>query len=379
MSQNKFFCESCDKPNTEVFLEEHIGTTYCKECSNSSTTACDVCFLYLPVKELLHRDGAVLCPECSETSAKCSNCGVLNICEKIDNLPYCEDCAENVSRCDGCHKPTMEEMKWIETNEEYLCAECFKVFLKKFLPKKCAPGYLGDRCFAVELEYNEVYSDNSNWDRIEDGSLDCEDGEFLSGPIRGVDAIKNIKENCKKIKGEITKNCGFHIHIDFTQDDVEAAKRFLACSVVLEDFVFSVIPKSRDRNTYCQRFTKEEKDKLLSSLFVESLKKLVYGYEDTCTQDKYHHKRYQWINMHSYFFRGTVEIRAHNGTGSPNKVLRWAELWTKLADWSAKQTSGFIISNIQNNKNFESYILNSIGLRDSTKEYFKERQKLFSR
>lgn len=382
-SLSKFSCANCSKPNEQAFLGQIGQLLFCNDCL-SVRKPCQFCAEFYPIKDLVfHTDCEIYCKKCYEELDKCSNCNNLAVCETVDESTLCPACVDfTTTKCDKCGNPS-SNTKHIEDDNNsdyydcYLCSLCHSKYLDKILPKKCANGYLGDRCFGIELEFNDVYTDNSNWERVEDGSLDCGDGEFLSGPIRGIDAIRNITDNCSKISGEITKNCGFHIHIDFTKENTESAKRFLACAIALEDFIFSVVPPSRRRNSYCVRYNKDEKKKILNGLFVESLKKLVYGYEDTDTTDKYHHKRYMWVNMHSYFYRGTVEIRVHNGTKSPNKILRWAELWTKLADWSSKKTSGFIINKINSDKNFDNYILKSIGLRKSTKEYFKRRQELF--
>jgi hypothetical protein len=42
--------------------------------------------------------------------------------------------------------------------------------------------------------------------------------------------------------------------------------------------------------------------------------------------------RYQWLNVHSHFHRGTIEIRLHQATTSHKKLRNWILLWLKIID-----------------------------------------------
>ena len=54
--------------------------------------------------------------------------------------------------------------------------------------------------------------------------------------------------------------------------------------------------------------------------------------------DKYHSARYQGLNIHSWFHRGTVECRVHSGTICRDKVTNWGILWAALVDFAATRT-----------------------------------------
>lgn len=46
--------------------------------------------------------------------------------------------------------------------------------------------------------------------------------------------------------------------------------------------------------------------------------------------------RYNWLNFNSYFYRGSVEIRSHEGERHPAAVTNWIILWQQVFDYVKK-------------------------------------------
>ena len=44
------------------------------------------------------------------------------------------------------------------------------------------------------------------------------------------------------------------------------------------------------------------------------------------------------MNLHSWFYRGTVEFRLAAGTTNATKIVNWAILCASLLDWAEKHT-----------------------------------------
>lgn len=50
-------------------------------------------------------------------------------------------------------------------------------------------------------------------------------------------------------------------------------------------------------------------------------------------QGKYHESRYNGLNLHSYWHRGTVEFRHHHGTTDPEKITNWGIFVGSIVDY----------------------------------------------
>jgi len=58
---------------------------------------------------------------------------------------------------------------------------------------------------------------------------------------------------------------------------------------------------------------------------LNNLKEMLYETKNYRSEIRHHgnDKRYCWVNLHSIFYRGTLEIRSHSGTVNPSKIINW--------------------------------------------------------
>ena len=124
--------------------------------------------------------------------------------------------------------------------------------------------------------------------------------------------------------------------------------RFIKLWIRVQPAMFRLQPASRRANSYCEWFRAHngvrseftplhEKDNVHKA----TIETQVYGAVDNGTygndvardkRHKYHTSRYACVNLHSYFYRGTVEIRLGAGTASGKKVMMWATLCASIMD-----------------------------------------------
>lgn len=362
-------CDDCDCifDKTEIVIAG--GRSVCEECSENNYFCCASCSESFSHDDSCPTEDGYVCDDCRDRHyTNCDSCGsAVRESIEINSGTYCNSCSDDMCVCSNCGS-ACEEL--VSTDEDdAVCPDCARTAVRVTLPPECDGGYLGTRCFGIELEFDEVYNNNSDWDRVYDGSLSCGNGEFLSGPLRGVNGIDDVSRNVPRIKGKINNHCGFHLHIDMTQNTMQEARNVVMTAIGMEKYIFGLVSKSRRKNRYCMSLHNR-----LVDLTNSPLDEWTYypGYSQTLTGDKYHDKRYEWINSHSYFFRGTLEIRLHQGTGNCDKVLRWTELWLKIADWAVKQEPNFIRMHCTTPE-FTDMVLNSIGLRPDTIEYLNKR------
>lgn len=170
---------------------------------------------------------------------------------------------------------------------------------------------------------------------VGDGSLSHDGAEFVSSVLENKKGFGIIEDFGKFAKEhlEVNRSCGFHVHL-FMHDKLqtmENLQKIFKAYYNTQDFWFSMVSRSRRHNSYCQRLNKEDYDKIMSFRNLDEFIKWFYHSRekveiDYLMREKYHEKRYGWINLHSLFFRDTLEIRLHQGTVNPTKIINWINL-----------------------------------------------------
>ena len=104
-----------------------------------------------------------------------------------------------------------------------------------------------------------------------------------------------------------------------------------ACEPVL----YAVNPKSRQNNSFCRSLTSAFKVAEIMATEPKQIDKLFYSKRNGKTTKyaigiykkcKWNDCRYFGFNLHSLFYRNTIEFRYHAGTIAPEKIISWANL-----------------------------------------------------
>lgn len=353
---NKYYqCYDCGAHFLRVSVFICYGTRFCSAgCANNYRT-CTECADLCHVDEL--------------TDGQCCDCY---------NSQYV-DCAECGREC------PVDEMS------EGLCGECSetaentrRIHIMPAKPNEV--GFLTTRPFSVELEiidssYNIRYKFRDElWRYVSDGSLSDGGTEYLGGPFAGQQAIDSIKlfDKATIEHRGIDKSCGYHIHMDATQESEATIENFVRWCVHVQDSVSKLVSKDRQRQyksikdseghgLYCQRLPEFPK--------TTSLEDFVYTIAGKCRKDKqnkYSQSRYFWLNAHSFYFRSTIEVRIHQGAVAHNTVLCWAELWLKFFEYCKQNEFNPDYSNQI------TYYFGPMGLRETTAKFYNERVVEFS-
>lgn len=176
-----------------------------------------------------------------------------------------------------------------------------------------------------------------NFKKGSDHSIKAEKGysggyEYRCSPANGDELYKmvdGLSEELNKKGYKVNKSCGLHVHIE-TEPEVELLKKLYCFYSKFEGLFFAMLPKSRQDNDYCQKFKELDKYSYKDVLGVKDLrgfKSLFYETKSFYpTKTHGNKKRYSWVNFHSVFFRGTLEIRAHSGTINAEKIKNWIRM-----------------------------------------------------
>lgn len=193
--------------------------------------------------------------------------------------------------------------------------------LSKVLGRE-AHEYLGD--YYVRDEQGR------DWEIKEDGSVNRMGGEGLELATPPL-TQKDIPLLCKIVRalGEhgaaVDSSCGIHVHVDGDEfRQLSTLKNLVRLFATHERTIYAMfnVHGSRSAN-FCIRLNKSRQAFLQSLKAVKTKRDLMREWYDGKLEDAdfdRHWTRYHGLNLHSYWFRGTVEFRLFNSTLDPVRV-----------------------------------------------------------
>ena len=141
--------------------------------------------------------------------------------------------------------------------------------------------------------YSVRDNDGRMWKIMRDASVRCENRsgqnasslysvEFVT-PICNYDDIETIQELVRKLRGagaRVNSSCGLHCHINAAPHTPKTLRNIVNIMAAKEDLLYKALKVNVSREHYCQKM-------------------------DT---------RYHALNLHSVFYKGTIEFRLFNST-----------------------------------------------------------------
>lgn len=312
------------------------GKWYCEDCFFEEFRICDYCHQAFLEDEITFWENNNWCPDClADETSVCDNCG-----ERVYQryITYVGDNAY----CDGCAPEYATEVESISIPFRVISSKGYKVN-----PYKNFCG-VEIECLNNNIEGNAFTYDELKkyqFSQVPDGSLETDTGaEFVSNPFNGDALLFTLKQFCGELSNRayyVEKSCGLHIHIKINKR-LEFIKKVYAFYLRFEGMFFRMLPKSRQHNSYCSKLSQTHTNIDLANISAckksIEFQKLLYDSSsqtiiNRCKKDKYNNKRYSWINFHSLFYRGTLEIRNHSGTISFDKIKNWLLIHLRILDF----------------------------------------------
>jgi len=202
-------------------------------------------------------------------------------------------------------------------------------------------------CFRLKFGQDE-----SVWRFETDESLKGRGGAELISPILSgiqglVDAYKAF-QLLRQIQGvDINETCGFHVHhgVDRARFGCRQLQRLVRFIHPMEDYFYLLIPGNRQDAATCrpmevdtERFLKECPHCDPENCPVKSA---WYSPENRFDLDflrfpRYDKTRYHGLNLHSYWFRGTIEFRYHSAVlHEVDEAMQWIIFTQMLVEMAA--------------------------------------------
>ena len=189
--------------------------------------------------------------------------------------------------------------------------------------------FFGTRAETVaRTSYKVVDRKNRSWNIVRDGSIaespngDAYKVEIVS-PILTYDDIEIIQEILRKLREKGAKansSCGIHIHVDGINHNATSIKNIIHFMTARQDLVYEALGVIESRQSHCKKLDKElfAEVRKVKDLDIQKMENLWYseanGGFSGGQGGHYNSTRYNGINIHSFFYRGTVEFRLFNST-----------------------------------------------------------------
>jgi hypothetical protein len=203
---------------------------------------------------------------------------------------------------------------------------------------------------------------------VHDGSLPGGGFEINMAPAAGdyfVRQAQEIGDALRDAEAYTTAACGLHVHADARDFTYADMRRLFLYYSKIEPVLIQMQPYSRSMNsTYCQpvgQMLAEGVKNFALPPFYKKIKGKAKPYKQAVMNSVYlmerrkggdfsgnvprpertshygsSHVHYHGMNVHSWFFRGTVENRFHGGTTVARKIVDWATLWAAVLDKAMK-------------------------------------------
>jgi len=149
----------------------------------------------------------------------------------------------------------------------------------------------------------------------------------------------------KKIGAKVNSSCGIHVHVDAANHNRQSLKNLLSIMFSKEDILFKALQVNPNRVAkYCQKVREpmlRKARQLLSAEETTDLTQLerIWYEGNVSSSEHYNWTRYYALNLHSVFYRGTVEWRCFNSTLNPELAAAYVNLCLAMSAQAIAQRS----------------------------------------
>ncbi len=182
-----------------------------------------------------------------------------------------------------------------------------------------------------------VMTDGRKWTLMSDSSLSTGLSAEIVSPIltyADLDMMQTIVRTARKAGARVDESCGIHVHVDGAAFDVTSLTNLVTIVNKREALIVKALKISANRARFCKEINAAFMARLGTPRTIEELKTAWYGSADEAsyaTGQHYHNSRYVGLNLHSFFFRGTVEFRYFNGSLHAGEVKAYVQFCLALA------------------------------------------------
>jgi len=338
-------CSDCNELCTELTTVDD-GKFVCEECLVNYVTCndCGDLFDRRNVHMTPVHDGHLVCEACIGDYAECVECGELwsiaelhnAVAADMENVVVCQECLhDNYVACDSCgvmhHVDITHNIDGTTYCEQCYSEQCPEEFGTPDVRTEGTGCTLG-----VEIEcypenpYDVMHKFEDTWQGVEDGSLEDGGLEYCSPILRESNFEQHIREFCDALNARVDVNCGLHVHIDSSDLSWWEVQLWERYCYRYQPFFHAIVAPSRRQPSHCGYARALQGRPVFRHKHEWTL--YLYGEHSPGNglgkypPDDAPINRQVWFNVHSHFYRRTIEIRLHQGTTEATKIINWIKL-----------------------------------------------------
>ncbi len=156
-----------------------------------------------------------------------------------------------------------------------------------------------------------------------------------------IETIQEIVRKLRKAGAVANKSCGIHIHIDAANHNAKTLRNLVNIIASKEDLIYKALEVDTAREMkYCKKVNNVILDRINKTKpeYMEGIEKIWYNGENG-RYNHYHPSRYHGLNLHSVFYRGTVEFRFFNSTTHAGKIKAYIQFCLAISHQALTQKS----------------------------------------
>ena len=156
--------------------------------------------------------------------------------------------------------------------------------------------------------------------------------------------LQEVVRTLRHAGAVVNGSCGMHVHVDASKHTPQSLKNALSIMYSKEDILFKALNVNESRvERWCQK-VREPMLRQARTLSAEETKDLTQlesiWYEgDISSGEHYNWTRYYALNLHSVFYRGTVEWRCFNSTLHAGRAKAYIDLCLAMSAQAIAQRS----------------------------------------
>lgn len=203
-----------------------------------------------------------------------------------------------------------------------------------------------------------IGSDGRKWIVEYDSSIATTHGgeecEFVT-PKCTYEDIETVQECIRALRragAKVNDSCGIHIHVDGANHTAKSLKNLVFTFRAKEDLIFKAVAPNRENNGYCKPIGDDliQRIKGLKKLDGATMNDAWYETYTDAWDDRnrhYHNSRYHALNLHSFWYRGSIEFRLFQSTLHAGEVRAWINLVLAMSAQAinAKRASADVLDN----------------------------------
>ena len=179
-----------------------------------------------------------------------------------------------------------------------------------------------------------------------DGTVDYPDEyrvELVTPPLNyeDIETLQEIVRVLREAGGKANASCGIHVHVDGANHNCDSLRRLVNIFDARQDLFYEALCIGDRAYHWCKKtdpqlFKAMKAEKNLTNYKAETIwySSANGGYGGGIDHSHYNSTRYQGLNLHAFFTKGTVEFRLFNGTMHAGKIKAYIQFCLGLSAWA---------------------------------------------